>query len=257
MSVPAGNVVEVFWSAQGEGPFVGSPTVFVRFGGCDLRCRWCDTPHTWTPADQCRFQDPTGGPDQVEQNPVSFERVLTAISDLSPQAGDFVSLTGGEPLLQVDWVSALARAVRGDGLRAHLETHGLAVDGLKRLGSRLDVISMDWKSPADVRSAVPDRYPHFAQAHRDFLRSAKDVADSVYVKWVISDRTSVSDLEQVCEMIDEVDPETPLILQPVTPAGGVRAGLEAPVVLNWLRSARERLCDVRLIPQTHPLIGVR
>ena len=257
MSVPAGNVVEVFWSAQGEGPFVGSPTVFVRFGGCDLRCRWCDTPHTWTPADQCRFQDPTGGPDQVEQNPVSFERVLTAISDLSPQAGDFVSLTGGEPLLQVDWVSALARAVRGDGLRAHLETHGLAVDGLKRLGSRLDVISMDWKSPADVRSAVPGRYPDFVQAHREFLGLAKDVADSVYVKWVISDRTSLVELDQVCEVIDAVDPETPLILQPVTPAGGVRAGLEASAVLSWLRLARERLRDVRLIPQTHPLIGAR
>ena len=257
MSVPAGNVVEVFWSAQGEGPFVGSPTVFVRFGGCDLRCRWCDTPHTWTPVEKCRFQDPNGGPDRVQKNPVSFESVLGAISDLAPQTGDFVSLTGGEPLLQVDWVSALSKAVRGDGLRAHLETHGLAVESLSRVVGRLDVISMDWKSPADVRSAVPERYPDFVQAHRDFLRLAKDVADSVYVKWVISDRTSTIELEQVCRVIEEVDPETPLILQPVTPAGGVQSALEASVVLGWLRSARERLCDVRLIPQTHPLIGAR
>ena len=257
MSVPAGNVVEVFWSAQGEGPFVGSPTVFVRFGGCDLRCRWCDTPHTWSPAEECRFQDPDGGPDRVAQNPVSLESVLGAISELAPQAGDFVSLTGGEPLLQVDWVSALAQAVRGEGLRAHLETHGLAVEGLSRLDGRLDVISMDWKSPADVRSAVPNRYPDFVQAHRDFLRLAKSMADAVYVKWVISDRTSLNELEQVCDVMEEVDRDTPLILQPVTPAGGVRAGLEASVVLNWLRSARERLPDVRLIPQTHPLIGAR
>ncbi|MCH2185755.1 7-carboxy-7-deazaguanine synthase QueE [Myxococcota bacterium] len=236
---------------------MGSPTVFVRFGECDLRCRWCDTPHTWTPVDHCRFQDPHGGPDRVWKNPVSLESVLEAITELSPRPGDFVSLTGGEPLLQAEWVTALSRAVRTNGLRAHLETHGLAVDGLSQIGSRLDVISMDWKAPADVRNAVPDRYPDFAKAHREFLGLAKERADSVYVKWVLSDRSTDSDLEEVCRAIEDVAPETPLILQPVTPAGGVRSQLDASVALNWLRLARDRLRDVRMIPQTHPLIGVR
>ena len=257
MSVPTANLVEVFWSAQGEGPFVGAPTVFVRFGGCDLRCRWCDSPHTWKPSEACSFQDPQGGPDRIQSNPVPLQDVLEAIFDLGPRPGDFVSLTGGEPLLQAGMAGAVARTIREHGLRAHLETHGLAVDGLSRLEGRMDVISMDWKSPTEVRNAVPDRYPHFATTHRDFLRRAIELADSVYVKWVISDRTSLTELDEVCQVINEVAPSIPLILQPVTPAGGVQRRLEAKVLLEWLRQARERLRDARLIPQTHPLIGTR
>ena len=44
------NLVEIFSSIQGEGPDLGAATLFVRFGGCDLRCRWCDSPHTWQPS---------------------------------------------------------------------------------------------------------------------------------------------------------------------------------------------------------------
>ena len=44
------NLVEIFSSVQGEGPDVGASTLFVRLGACDLRCRWCDSPHTWRPA---------------------------------------------------------------------------------------------------------------------------------------------------------------------------------------------------------------
>ncbi|MGE4653124.1 MAG: 7-carboxy-7-deazaguanine synthase QueE, partial [Myxococcota bacterium] len=50
------NLVEVFSSIQGEGPHVGASTVFVRFGGCDLRCAWCDSPHTWLPSKRCRLE---------------------------------------------------------------------------------------------------------------------------------------------------------------------------------------------------------
>ena len=48
---PTANLVEIFSSVQGEGPHVGQSTLFVRFGECDLRCRWCDSPHTWQPAE--------------------------------------------------------------------------------------------------------------------------------------------------------------------------------------------------------------
>jgi organic radical activating enzyme len=44
------NLVELFSSVQGEGPHLGTSTLFVRFGVCDLRCAWCDSAQTWAPA---------------------------------------------------------------------------------------------------------------------------------------------------------------------------------------------------------------
>ncbi|MEN3045020.1 MAG: 7-carboxy-7-deazaguanine synthase QueE [Candidatus Hydrothermales bacterium] len=40
-------VVEIFDSIQGEGPFCGRPSVFLRFAFCNLRCKWCDSEYTW------------------------------------------------------------------------------------------------------------------------------------------------------------------------------------------------------------------
>ena len=66
------NLVEIFSSFQGEGPHVGQSTLFVRFGGCDLRCPWCDSPHTWQPSARCRLDDPAHGAREVA-NPVSLD----------------------------------------------------------------------------------------------------------------------------------------------------------------------------------------
>ena len=60
------NLVEVFSSVQGEGTHVGETTLFVRFGECDLRCRWCDSPHTWQPARVCCFETHRGSGEQTE-----------------------------------------------------------------------------------------------------------------------------------------------------------------------------------------------
>ena len=70
------NLVEIFSSVQGEGPDVGASTIFVRFGRCDLRCRWCDSPHTWAPAAEFRAVLPGGT--ETSPNPVACERVLDA-----------------------------------------------------------------------------------------------------------------------------------------------------------------------------------
>ena len=44
------RISEIFYSIQGEGELTGVPTVFIRTSGCNLRCRWCDTPYaSWNP----------------------------------------------------------------------------------------------------------------------------------------------------------------------------------------------------------------
>ena len=78
------NLVEIFSSVQGEGPYVGVSTLFIRFGGCDLRCGWCDSPHTWKPAARCRLEQAPGSAEFREvENPVAVHDIQATILHLA------------------------------------------------------------------------------------------------------------------------------------------------------------------------------
>ena len=100
-------VREVFRSFQGEGHHAGRPAVFVRLGGCNLACRFCDTD----------FRE-----DRSQYLPT--DRVLDAVRGCATGSRKpVVVLTGGEPLLQKE-LDTFARMLRRDGFQVHLETNG-------------------------------------------------------------------------------------------------------------------------------------
>lgn len=253
------QLVELFSSIQGEGPHVGEPTLFVRFGGCDLRCRWCDSPHTWLPSRRCRLElAPGSGTFREVDNPVPIPVVLEAARALDLDSHPFVSLTGGEPLLQPEALVAIARALRVDGPRIHLETHGLATEALEQVVDHVDVVSMDWKLASDVRRADAPRHgppESFHAQHAAFLRVSRRAPECV-VKVVVTPATTSAELDAMVDAIVSVGPEIPLIVQPVTPFGAVRESPSAQELLGMVRRLRLRLPSVRLIPQTHPQIGM-
>lgn len=254
------NLVEIFSSVQGEGPDVGAATLFLRFGGCDLRCTWCDSPHTWRPARHCRIeQHPGAGDFRHAPNPLPLDDALAAARALHPESHRFASLTGGEPLLQPDAVAQLARALRAAGLALHLETHGLHADALAVALPHLDVVSMDWKLASDVRRAAAkgdsgdSGASQFHPAHRRFLSVAR-AAPRVVVKLVISAASRGDEIRAACDGVAETHPRACVVLQPVTPFAGVQPPA-ASRVLELQRLAAARLPDVRVIPQTHKLWG--
>ncbi len=253
------NLVEIFSSVQGEGPHVGCRTLFVRFGGCDLRCRWCDSPHTWQPAARCRLAlDPLGAEERWLDNPVDTERAVAACDRLGLEGHDFVSLTGGEPLLQADAVDACARALRPRGPRVLLETHGLHAEALARVVDAIDVVSMDWKLASDVRwadRAARGSQTPFAESHARFVEVAL-AAPELVVKLVVTPRSGDEEIGAAVETVARLAPRACLVLQPVTPRGATRERPSAQRLLALAARARERLDDVRVIPQTHPVYGV-
>jgi 7-carboxy-7-deazaguanine synthase len=97
------RVTEIFQSIQGEGTRAGRPCAFVRFTGCDLRCRWCDTAHAFH-----------GGEDRSRQS---------IVAELGSMAMRHVCLTGGEPLLQAE-LPELCRDLLAAGWEVTVETHG-------------------------------------------------------------------------------------------------------------------------------------
>jgi len=249
------NLVEIFSSVQGEGPDVGASTIFVRFGRCDLRCRWCDSPHTWAPASEFRAVLPGGT--ETSPNPVACERVLDAARALGAERHRFVSLTGGEPLLQPEAVAWLARELREFGPAIHLETHGLHSGALADVLPHVDVVSMDWKLASDVRRETEPKGATpapFVAAHRAFLERAIE-APRVIVKVVVTPASQDAEIDEAVACVAEVAPDATFVLQPVTPHGPVRERPSAERLLALAARAEARLRDVRLIPQTHPIYG--
>lgn len=97
---------------QGEGPATGRTAWFIRFGGCNLSCSWCDSAYTW---DSSRYQLR----EEIRHTPVGD--IDAAVPD-----GALVVLTGGEPLLQqasTAW-SRLLGGLRRRGCTLHVETNG-------------------------------------------------------------------------------------------------------------------------------------
>ena len=102
------DVKHVFPTLQGEGPFAGHPAVFVRLGGCNLACHFCDT----------EFEDYT------EYSLAQLlERVKTlALNEDGRRVRNLVVITGGEPLRQE--ITPLCEALIADGFAVQIETNG-------------------------------------------------------------------------------------------------------------------------------------
>jgi organic radical activating enzyme len=256
--VRGANLVEIYSSIQGEGTHVGTTTLLVRFGGCDLRCRWCDSPQTWERAPRCRIEvGRCSGEFETRVNPVPVEDVVAAAESLDLAAHEFASLTGGEPLLQPEAVGEVARALRSMGPRILLETHGLATDGLESVIDDIDVVSMDWKLSSDVRRASDPRHGSvepFHAEHEKFAAIARR-APELMVKLVITPTSVDDEIDEAVSRVEASAPEATLILQPVTPFGGVREAPSAERLLALCTRFSSRLAKVRVIPQTHKIYG--
>lgn len=97
-------LVEDFYTIQGEGFHSGKPAYFIRLGGCDVGCRWCDAKYTWNP----KLYPPT-----------EIETVVERAASYPARA---IVLTGGEPLLYP--LDPLCDALHERGLEIFLETSG-------------------------------------------------------------------------------------------------------------------------------------
>ena len=149
-------IEEIFASIQGEGPWTGQRHIFVRFIGCDMQCQYCDTPTAAGGLNGrpdngfCRAQKSTGSFEHDRVPAALSPRQLTEFCSrliIPGPSRPIISLTGGEPLLHLDFLAAWLPEIQSR-FRIYLETNGLRYHAMEELRAMIDTVSMDFKLPS-------------------------------------------------------------------------------------------------------------
>ncbi|HUI66699.1 MAG TPA: 7-carboxy-7-deazaguanine synthase QueE [Nitrospirota bacterium] len=246
------RVEEIYASIQGEGPWVGQRHIFIRFKGCDIRCRYCDTPEAGHRVDNegglgyCRVQRSTVSAEYERVfNPLSALQLTEFCTRLAVRGPSFptLSLTGGEPLLQCQFLTEWLPHVRTN-FRIYLETSGIHYREMEDIRGLVDVVSMDFKLPSATGLGP------FWDEHNKFLSLIR--GKSVFIKAVITRDTHIDDILTSANIIAEIDVSIPFIIQP---ASG-QLTPEPVKLIEFQNAALQILQDVRVIPQVHKVLHV-
>lgn len=247
MKNTSAEIVEIFSSLQGEGPYTGEPTTFVRFGLCTMKCRYCDTPEGLCHREMCRIESPPKSEVFTEiLNPVDMP---TLCKELKPFVDRTLSITGGEPLEQAEFLAEWL-PFEAQRQRILLETNGVHYEALGKIAPFIHAISMDIKLPTS--SGIPAMW----KEHEHFLKIAIATGKEVYVKIVVTEDTTDGDVQTAIDMLTRTNKFVLVIIQPALPT----LTFHHPISMERLRSIQRICCaylpNVSVMEQMHKEMGV-
>ena len=216
------DVVQVWRTLQGEGPFVGTPAVFARLAGCNLQCPWCDTDYT------------TG------RQQVAPEYLVREIRDLSlvsmKQASSLVVFTGGEPFRQN--LGPAARLLLSYGYRIQVETNGTLYHD-------------DFPWVGEVSIVCSPKTPRIAEEIKRYVTAFKYIVDSDHLD---TDGLPLSTLDNPCGVYKPAKgfPRDRIFIQPADTGDRHKNELNTKVAVQICMNY-----GYRLSLQTHKLLGLQ
>ncbi len=221
-----GKINEVFESIQGEGLYLGEKQLFVRFSGCNLECNFCDTNHK-----NFREYEPHELFEQIKEHKNSHHSI---------------AFTGGEPLLQKDFLKEVLILNCSNRYCNYLETNGTLPDALEEVIDFVDIVAMDLKLPSST--GLGD----FWKEHRRFL----DIAyrKDVFVKTVICQSTTEEDFRQALRLMKDHNKAVVLVIQPNSQED---QGVLKEKLNRFKGIAKEENTMACVIPQMHKITGIK
>jgi 7-carboxy-7-deazaguanine synthase len=227
-------ISEIFGpTIQGEGARIGQPTVFVRTGGCDYHCSWCDTLHAVEGAYRNNWRDMTA------------EEIFRHVVVLSGGPPLMISLSGGNPAIQP--LGGLISLGKAEGYTFGMETQGSIA---KEWFAELDLLTVSPKPPSSGMATDWQK-----------LRQCIDAAEKapVVLKLVVLDEVDFIFAQQVSGCF----PHLPVYLQPCNPVPSVKEGGDVEVDfqsmtlrLRWLvdKVLVAKWYKASILPQLHILL---
>jgi 7-carboxy-7-deazaguanine synthase len=234
------RVLELYYSVQGEGPRVGTPTIFVRFAGCNLKCPgWpCDTPYAIKPELFTKEQElyPCGA-------------LAERVSQMCRETGATnVCLTGGEPLLQHTGTLFHFVADLHERNRRHVEMFSNGTLSYETADwprwwftDHVEVV-MDWKLPGSGE-AIPGEAAATRLANLNLLREYTNYYHAV--KFTIADEADLMAAKEVWSKYLSTAGRPPVYVGPVW------GKFEAEQIVEFLRDNK---LPWKLNLQTHKYI---
>jgi 7-carboxy-7-deazaguanine synthase len=222
-------VMEIYRSIQGEGTLMGVSTTFVRFFACNLRCRWCDTKHSWSLREGGSYRDMT--PPQV-------------LAEVRALGARHVVLTGGEPCLQRD-LGELARLLDRSGAHVTVETAATLFPADALAHVRLWSLSPKLPSAGEgyLRHPVIQRFLEEVPIER------------MQWKFVVCDDADETALRELIERYPAFrQAQLPILLQPESGRASAGYGAALEGLVERTRDPFWSRYHVRVLPQLHFLI---
>ena len=216
------KIREIFSSIQGEGPLVGYKQLFLRFCKCNLNCSYCDTDF-----DISKAKDYT----------------VKEIIDICSNNEDChsVSLTGGEPLLEFQFIKEFAKKCH---LPLYLETNGTLVNELEQLIDCVTYVAADIKLPSCTEQSID-----WENQDRFFTIASQK---KLFAKIVFNSAITEEEIQRTSSLCKKYNIE--LILQPMM--AGNALSVSNKFLLEVLNRYLVFYKKVRLIPQVHKFIQV-
>ncbi len=137
--------MEHFYTLQGEGVFQGQAAYFIRLGGCDVGCTWCDVKESWG----------------IDAHPKM--EIASIIKEVKKHPAKLVVITGGEPLMHD--LNDLTHQLHREGFRTHIET-----SGAHPLTGEIDWLCL---SPKRFKKPLPEIY-HLADELKIIIYAQSD-----------------------------------------------------------------------------------
>jgi len=215
-------IKEIFESIQGEGPYIGTNQLFIRFSDCNLHCNYCDTD----------FKSKL-----TEYNKEDLLKEINRYKNVKA-----ISLTGGEPLMSADFLVDILPNVKQ---KVYLETNGTLVNELKKIIDYVDIIAMDIKIPS--ATGMPELF----KEHEEFIKVANK--KELFLKVVFNEGITEDEINKTVEIASKYN--LPVVLQPESRNGSVRN--DANTINNIYYKFINKYENIRLIPQVHKFLNVR
>ncbi len=218
------TIKEIFASIQGEGPYIGYKQLFIRFCGCNLRCGYCDTDFSAKSAKQYTPEE------------------LAEIVEKHPDCHS-VSLTGGEPLLNTEFLKAFLPLCP---IPVYLETNATLAKQAEEIIDFVDYVSADIKLPSCTG------IDNLWEIHDKFFEvcSTKDL----FAKIVFDTKITEEEIAKACALGAKHGIE--LIIQPKTDSTG-KTTLDSDELVRIHDRFLKKYKKVRLIPQVHKYLDLR